>query len=692
MTTNEYLIQQMDCPTEEQIIRNRLARVQGVKSMEFDLLERRLTVEHELETDQPIRDALKSVGMDPTVREVDQAAVNRRQNLVLGTALAIALAAEAITWTTLATSASWETGLAVVAIAMSGWPVLKKAWASVKTFTLNINFLMSLATVGAVALGEWSEASMVIVLFAIAEAVEARSLAHAHEAVRSLMVYAPPTALKRGEDGEFVEVLAGEVENGDVVRVKPGERIAFDGEILAGRSDVDQGPITGESMPVTKAEGDILFAGSLNGSGSLDFVVTHAAGDTMLDRIVATVQHAHSQRAPTQRFVDKFAKVYTPAVVALALLVGTVPPIFLGHFTDWAFKALVMLVIACPCAFVIATPITVVSAIARAARLGMVIKGGAHLERGAHLTDIAFDKTGTLTRGRLAVTDVEPLTGMGEEHVMQIAVAVEQRSEHPIAKAVMSWGDAGGLQAHEFQSFAGLGASAEVDGKRYLIGNHRWIHDSGFCSEELEAKLMQYEAVGKTTVVLTEEETPIAVIAVSDVLRETAPKVIDEIHGLGLRTHLFTGDNEATAKMIAGQANVADYAAELLPEEKLGRIAELSRNGGVAMVGDGINDAPALARADIGIAMGFGGSDTAIETADVALMSDDLASIPLFLRLSRATTSILIQNITAAILIKAIFMVLDFFGLATMWMAVFADMGVSLLVVANGLRLLRFRA
>jgi Cd2+/Zn2+-exporting ATPase len=689
MSTNEYTILQMDCPTEEQIIRNRLARVQGVRSLEFDLVERRLKVEHELDTDRTIRDALRSVGMDPSEKEVDVDARNRARNALIGVAIAAALGAEVVHFL------HWDLfskTLAASAIALCGWPIAKKAWASVRTLTLNISFLMTLAVVGALAIGEWAEAAMVISLFALAEAIESRSLQRAQQAVRSLMDLTPATALVQGEDGGFRETLAGEVEAGARVRVLPGGRIAFDGTVATGGSDVDQAAITGESLPVTKKEGDEVYAGTLNGSGSFDYVVTHAAGDTMLDRIVATVQSAQGQRAQTQRFVDRFSRAYTPGVVALAVLVAVAPPLFDGAWEAWLYKGLVLLVVACPCALVISTPVTVVSALARAARMGLVIKGGIHLETGAKVTDVAFDKTGTLTMGQLAVSEVESLDSLDRRRILELAAAVESRSEHPVAKAVIAAHGGPMVEASDFRSFPGLGASAVIGGETYRIGNHRWIHESGFCSDALEAKLERYEAQGMTAIVLVKESSPIAVVSVSDVLRPETQEAVRELHELGVRTHLVTGDNAATAQAISRAAGVQASQAEMLPEEKLDYISSLAGAGTVAMVGDGVNDAPALARADVGIAMGFGGSDTAVETADVALMNDDVRTVPAYLRLSRATVRVLAQNIVSSVAIKGAFIVLTFTGHATLWMAVFADMGVSLLVVFNGMRLLRFRA
>ena len=687
MPTTKYSIQQMDCPTEEQIIRNRLKTVDGVDKLEFDLVNRVLTIQHTLDQDDAILSALKSVGMGPADVGEEK---KKHKNLLLGVAFTLALGAEVFHQLTKGDYEGVTIAMALVAISLGGLPVLKKAVISVRTFTLNINFLMALAMVGALALRAWAEAAVVIVLFAIAERVESHSLDRARDATRSLMDLAPNEALVQGDDGEFHTVATSSVIVGAVVRIRPGERVPFDGEVMSGHSDVDQSSITGESMPVPKERGDVVFAGTVNGRGSIDFRVEHTTGDTTLDRIVATVQDAQGKRAPVQRLVDKFAKWYTPLVVLLAVLVATVPPLMGEPFGDWLYKALVLLVVACPCALVISTPVSLVSAITRAARMGILIKGGMHIETARGVTDVALDKTGTLTEGKPRVVAVEPLDHLGENEALALAAAVEARSEHPVAQAIVAASKTT-LTATEFRAESGRGAEATVQGKRYRIGNHRWIHELGLCSDELEQKLQRHEEQGRTVVVLWGDRGPIALIAVADALRESSKVALEELHKLGIETHLLTGDNATTAAAIAAQAGIINQHAEMLPEDKLQWIDDAVGEGKIiAMVGDGINDTPALARAHIGIAMGAAGTDAALETADVALMKDDLSDVPRFLRLSRATWSILWQNIIASVAIKAAFIVLNFMGHATLWMAVFADMGVSLLVVFNGMRLLGY--
>ena len=601
MKEAKYTITQMDCPTEEQIIRNRFKSLDGVDGLEFDLVNRVLTVQHSLESDGAILLALKSVGMGPSVEEASK---KDYRHVVLGVAFALALGAEGIAWRLGADSNPATVGMALVAIAIGGLPVLKKAVISVRTLTLNINFLMALATVGALAIGAWAEAAIVIVLFAIAELIESHSLDRARRATRSLMNLAPSEALVMGEDGEFSATPTGLVEVGATVRVRPGERVPFDGELVSGRSDVDQSPITGESMPATKEVGDVVFAGTVNGRGSFDFRVEKTTGDTTLDRIVATVQDAQGKRAPVQRLVDKFASWYTPAVVGLAVAVAIIPPLIDGQWSDWLYKALVLLVIACPCALVISTPVSLVSALTRAARMGILIKGGVHIEVGRAITDVALDKTGTLTEGRPRVVDVETLGDTGRDEALRLAAAVEARSEHPVAQAIVAATDPR-TTASDFLSVPGRGAEATVDGRRYRIGNHRWIHELGLCSPPLEERLQHHERQGRTAVVLWGDDGPIALIAVADGLRDSAKSAVAELHRLGVRTHLLTGDNATTAAAIAAEAGIESVYAELLPEEKLAWVdARVAEGRTVAMAGDGVNDAPALARADVGIAMG----------------------------------------------------------------------------------------
>ena len=689
--SDEFIIDKMDCAVEEQLIRNRLGRETEIDSMDFDLMNRKLTVSHSFESDQPIRKVLKEIGMEPSTGgdEEAQPRSKRAEHIMLGLAGICAFAAEAVSLATSKERSIPIIALAILAIILAGPPVLKKGWFALKSFTLNINFLMSIATVGALAIGAYPEAAMVIFLFGVAEMIEAYALDRARKAIQTLVEIAPQEATVQQTDGSWTVQEVGSIAMDAVIRVKPGERIALDGVVVSGQSTVNQAPITGESMPVTKAAGDALYAGTINEEGVLEFKVTGNRGNTTLDHIIKTVQEAQGKRAPTQRFVDSFAKIYTPVIVVLAVLVATVPLAFGQPFMPWLYKALVMLVIACPCALVISTPVTVVSGLAAAARRGILIKGGAYLEDGRRLKAIAVDKTGTLAAGNPEVTDIVPRDGCDEEKALLLSASLDSLSQHPVAQAIVKAFKGKVLNVSDFQSVSGRGVSGSIDGQAYIIGNHRFAHESGICKPEVEAELSKLEADGKTTVVFGNKDQVLAIFGVADTLRETSIEAIRSLHDLGIRTIMLTGDNSATAKAIAGRAGVDDVQADLLPEDKLAGIEKLLKeHGSVGMLGDGVNDAPALARASIGFAMGAAGTDTAIETADVALMDDDLRKLPEFVTLSRKTSSILIQNISVAIGFKVVFFVLALFGIATLWMAVIADVGASLLVVGNGLRML----
>ncbi len=709
MKQSTFIIRNMDCPTEEALIRKRLGAVQGIGELAFNLMERRLTVAHTLDDEQPIHDALREIGMKvaPAPQadacshcEADMPAVSRKIWVMMAVSGAAALAAEILAWTGTAENSPAVIALALFSIATGGFSTLKKGWIALKTFTLNMNFLMSVAMIGAVAIGEWPEAAVVIFLFALAELIETLSLERAKNAIRGLMAMAPETATVRLDSGEWREIAAADVQVGQTVRVKPGERIPLDGLVTAGGSSVNQAPITGESIPVAKVVGDPVFAGTLNERGMLEFRVTANKGNTTLARIIRSVQEAQGQRAPTQRFVDQFARYYTPAVVVFAVLVAAVPPLLFGAaFEPWFYKALIMLVIACPCALVISTPVTVVSGLAAAARQGILVKGGVHLENGRLIKAVALDKTGTLTHGKPVVTDVVPLVDWQTDTLLQLAASVDAHSEHPIASAITSaWQTPTDGKASErpllpvtsFESLTGRGAKAVIEGQLYYVSNHRQVEELGICGLHVEEVLKRLEEEGKTAVVLSTEKAPLCVIGVSDTVREHSAEAIRQLHALGVSSVMLTGDNQTTASVIAAQVGIDDARGNLLPEDKLAVIDELIRRyGKVGMVGDGINDAPALAKASIGFAMGTAGTDTAIETADVALMDDDLRKLPHFIQLSRDTSRVLRQNITLAIGIKAVFFALALAGKATLWMAVFADMGASLIVVFNGMRLLK---
>ncbi|MGV7241403.1 heavy metal translocating P-type ATPase, partial [Caballeronia sp. M23-90] len=592
-------------------------------------------------------------------------------------------------------ASTWlSAALAIIAVLACGVTTYKKGWVALSNGNLNINALMSIAVTGALVLRQWPEAAMVMVLFTVAELIEAKSLDRARNAIQGLMQLTPETATVRQADGTWADIDAKTVSVGSVVRIKPGERIGLDGTVLAGRSTVNQAPITGESLPVDKAEGDAVFAGTINEAGSLEFAVTAVAGNTTLARIIHVVEEAQGAKAPTQRFVDQFARVYTPIVFAIALAVAILPPLLAGgSWHDWIYKALVLLVIACPCALVISTPVTIVSGLAAAARKGILVKGGVYLEEGRKLAWLALDKTGTITHGKPVQTDAELINGEGSAENRRIAASLAARSDHPVSQSIARSAQEDLVELHmvdEFEAIAGRGVRGVIEGRSYSLGNHRMVEESGLCSPSLELRLEALEREGKTVVALSNEREVLALYAVADTVKDTSREAIDDLHSLGIRTAMLTGDNPHSAKTIAQQVGIDEARGNQLPEDKLKAIVDLGADGSVVgMVGDGINDAPALARANIGFAMGAMGTDTAIETADVALMDDDLRKIPAFVRLSKATHVILIQNIVLALAIKAVFLTLTLIGLGTMWMAVFADVGASLLVVGNGLRLLR---
>jgi len=689
-------ILQMDCPTEEALLQKKLGNLAGVSHLDFNLMQRVLTVTHTPTAIAPILDAVRSLGFTPevandTTREAPASEASKPWwPLALGAVAA--LASEALHW---AGAPGWLVAtLAVVAVLASGLTTYKKGWIAVRNGNLNINALMSIAVTGALLIGQWPEAAMVMVLFTLAELIEARSLDRARNAIRGLMQLSPERATVLQPDGNWLAVTAKTVPVGAQVRIQPGERIALDGRILSGRSSIDQSPITGESLPVEKTVGDEVFAGSINSSGSFDYSVTAAADDSTLARIIHAVEAAQGARAPTQRFVDQFARIYTPVVFALALLVAVAPPLLTGaDWLDWIYKALVLLVIACPCALVISTPVTIVSGLAAAARRGILVKGGVYLEQGRKLTWLALDKTGTLTHGRPVQTDCVVLNGHDVAEVRSLAASLAQRSDHPVSRAVFEAAQRDGVALREvsqFEALPGRGTQGVINGKLYHLGNHRLIHEQGRCSDALEARLSVLEEQGKTVILLTDEQQVHGLFAVADTLKDSSREAIAELHALGIQTLMLSGDNAHTARAIAAQVGIDEARGDLLPEDKLQAIEALIGQGGtVGMVGDGINDAPALARADIGFAMGAAGTGSAIETADVALMDDDLRKLPRFVRLSRATHSLLVQNIVLALGIKLVFLVLTLTGHGSMWMAVFADVGASLLVVGNGLRLLR---
>ena len=692
----------MDCPSEEAMIRRALESNAAVKGLRFDLGARTVRVDAPATTWDTVEQAITAAGLktERLSQAVPGAAqdLQRRELLKLGIALALALGAELLDFFAPATT-PWEIAsmaLAAVAIALAGFGVYRKGFGALRRGQLGINSLMTVAVTGAFLIGEWAEAAMVMTLYALAELIEVRAVDRARNAIKSLLALAPAVAEVRQPDGTWRSQPADAIAVGAIVRVKPGERLALDGRVVDGHSAIDQAPVTGESVPVEKGVGDEVFAGTINQHGALEFTVTAPASDTVLARIIHAVEEAQGSRAPTQRLVDRFAAVYTPLVFALALGVAMFGPWLAGWtWTQALYQALVMLVIACPCALVISTPVTVVSGLAAAARRGILIKGGAYLEEARTLRHIALDKTGTLTVGKPHLVACEAVRdGFDDARLRQLAHALAARSDHPVSQAIaqgLAGEAAPDTAVSEFAAEPGRGTQGRIDSQTLLLGNHRWIHERGQCSPELEARLAVHERQGRTLSLLADDDGVLGLCAVADTIKPGAQEAVRELRELGITPVMLTGDNAATAHAIAITAGISEVRAELLPQQKLDAVHALAGADGarVGMVGDGINDAPALAAAHIGFAMGQAGTHTASEAADVVIMNDDLRRVPETIRLSRRAHAVLWQNITLALGIKLVFLALALFGHATMWMAVFADMGAALLVVFNGLRLLR---
>ena len=718
-----FRIATMDCSAEESDIRRALEPIAGIKSLGFQLGARTLAI-HASEDALPLAlAAIRAAGFDPQPVTVHDAPLSAHghdhshdhdhpQGLNLGIwrfvlALAMATGAELLAYFAPDTMAWKAVGMAVAAVAiwLAGLDTYKKGLAALLRGKLNINALMSVAVTGAFVIGQWPEAAMVMALYAIAEWMEAQAVDRARNAIKGLLDLAPAQALMRRACGDWGLTPVGEVPLGASVRVKPGERVPLDGVVTQGHSAINQAPITGESLPQDKSPGDTVFAGTINETGALEVRVTAAAGNTTLARIIEAVEQAQGSRAPTQRFVDRFAAVYTPAIFALAIAVLVGTPFLMGlSWIDAAYKALVLLVIACPCALVISTPVTVVSGLSVAARRGILIKGGTYLEGARLLKAIALDKTGTLTEGQPVLVDwrvwrdagtdggIDSGRGGGgdQTQVQHLAASLAARSDHPVSKAIAASQTRIASEVQDFKALPGRGVQGSVNGQTLQLGNHRWMHENGFCSPALEAELARHEQQGRSVTLLADPTRVLALFAVADTLKPSSIQAIAELKALGVTAVMLTGDNSATALAIAAQAGISDARGDLLPEAKLQAIQEMQkRYGPTGMTGDGINDAPALAQADIGFAMGGAGTDIAMEAADVVIMNDNLQRVAETIRLSKRTHAILWQNITLALGIKSVFLLLAVFGTATMWMAVFADMGASLLVVGNGLRLLR---
>lgn len=585
------------------------------------------------------------------------------------------------------------------AILIGGYSLFIKGFKNLVRLNFDMNTLMTVAILGAAAIGEWGEGATVVILFAISEALERYSMDKARQSIESLMDIAPKEALiRRGNEEMMVPV--DDIQVGDIMIVKPGQKLAMDGIVIKGTSTLNQAAITGESVPVTKTVGDEVFAGTLNEEGLLEVKVTKRVEDTTLSKIIHLVEEAQAERAPSQAFVDRFAKYYTPAIIIFALLLAVIPPLFMGaDWSEWIYRGLAVLVVGCPCALVISTPVSIVTAIGNAAKNGVLIKGGIYLEEAGNLKVIAFDKTGTLTKGIPSVTDVVTYNG-NENELMTITAAIEKGSQHPLASAIIRKAEEDGLNfndvsVEEFQSITGKGVKAKVNNAMYYVGSPGLFEEllpNGIQSE-IKEQITTLQIQGKTVMALGTEKEILALIAVADEIRESSKEVIRKLHQVGIeKTVMLTGDNQRTAEAIGKQVGVSDIKADLLPEDKLNFIKELrDKYRSVAMVGDGVNDAPALAASTVGVAMGGAGTDTALETADIVLMSDDLSKLPYTIKLSRKALAIIKQNITFSLGIKALALLLIVPGWLTLWLAIFADMGATLIVTLNSMRLLKVK-
>ncbi|MHB1168895.1 MAG: heavy metal translocating P-type ATPase [Longimicrobiales bacterium] len=708
----------MDCSSCADTVEKALRHLEGVEDVRVDVLGGRVVVryaEGKLARGdlagainrvgygaKEVRGASRSDAQLPGEEHEEPSWWDRHGRLILA-AVSGVLWVSSLVAGPLLENESAAAALAVGAMVTGGWYIIPRGIRAAMNRALDMNFLMSIAAVGALFIGEYEEAASALFLFAVAQLLETYSMDRARNAIKALMELSPAEATVL-RDGREERVPADRVEVGELVVVRPGEKIAVDGEIVSGRSSVNQAPITGESIPVDKEAGEEVFAGTLNGEGALEVRSSKPASDTTLARIIHSVEEAQASRAPSQTFVDRFARVYTPIVVLTAFAVFLLPPLLgFGAWGEWFYRALVLLVVACPCALVISTPVTVVSALAGSARRGILIKGGLHLENAGRATIVALDKTGTLTEGQPEVVDVVALNGASSTEVLELAAAAEARSEHPLARAVLRYAEEQGVvpaAASETSAAVGRGVVSTVDGRKVYVGSERLFSELSALDASMVSVLKQFNDAGRTAVLVgvsNDSDMPPEIrgaIAIADRVRPNASAALAALHGAGIeRIVMLTGDNEATARAVAdalGQPGVNDVRAGLLPADKVTAIEDMRRGGArVIMVGDGVNDAPALAAADVGVAMGSAGTDVALETADIALMADDLSKLSETVRFARKAESIIRTNIAFAILTKAAFVVLAVAGVATLWMAVLADMGASLIVIANGIRALR---
>lgn len=694
-TTTVFRITDLDCPDCAAKLEARIRAIAGVGETNLNFGAAKLTVSHVI----PAGDVLAAIRQAGHAAVVESALSSSTPiwlndiRFILTAASGLFLAGGYVADVAGAVEGI-SIALFIVAAVVGGYRTAHRAVDSARSLSLDMNVLMTVAVLGAAAIGEWSEGASVAFLFSLSNTLESYTMDRTRRSIRMLMDLSPRTA-RVARDGVEMDLPVDEVLVGDRVVIRPGERLPVDGRVLGGHSSVDQSPITGESIPVEVAPGADVFAGTVNGHGSLEVEATRPASDTTLARIIHLVEEAQAQRAPSQQSMDRFARVYTPAVIALAAGIAALPPLALDQpFSPWFYRALALLVVSCPCALVISTPVSIVAAIGNAARNGILIKGGAHLEEAGTLRVVAFDKTGTLTRGRPEVVAVVPLDGYDEATVIAMAAAVESRSEHPLGAAVMRHAGELGIRppaASGFQAIPGRGASASIDGETWFAGSERLFGELDIEAGRANEIAAGFGSEGHTVIVLGNGRGVAGVIALADRVRPESRTALALLRRSGIeRAVMLTGDNRATAAAIAGQLGIDEFRAELLPEDKVDAVKDLcSSYGKVAMVGDGINDAPALATASVGVAMGVAGTDTALETADIALMGDDLTRLAYAMDLSRRTVRVIKQNIAFALAVKLAAVLLVFPGWLTLWLAVAADMGASLAVTINGMRLIR---
>lgn len=713
--SRSFRVRGLDCAEEVAVLKRELGPlVKGEDNLAFDVLNAKMTLAAGTSiSSEQVQAAVARTGMtaepwrDEKSALADDSFWERNRRTVLTAASGGLLVVGAISHAAMAgvKAAFLEEGgvrppavvvaFYILSILAGVWTVLPKAWIAFKRLRPDMNLLMVVAVVGAVAIGQWLEAATVAFLFALSLALEAWSVGRARRAVSALLALAPPEARLIHPDGREEAVPPDRVPVGGRFRVRPGDRIPLDGRVVEGAGSVDQSPITGESVPVPKAVGDEVFAGTINGEGSLAVESTRPASDTTLARISRMVGEAQSRRAPSEQWVEQFARYYTPSVMALALAVLLVPPLlFGGAWGPWLYRSLVLLVIACPCALVISTPVSIVAALAAAAKNGVLIKGGVYVEAPGRLKAIAMDKTGTLTLGKPDVVEVVPMNGHTTEELLERAGALESQSTHPLAHAILAHAKAKGVTVppvEEFRILPGKGATGRVRGTEYWLGSHRYLEERGQETPDVHERLVALSAAGRAVVVIGNDRHVCGFIALADTVRPEARQAIADLHAARVaHVVMLTGDNRGTADSIAKLTGVDEVHAELLPADKVSKVEELvAKYGTVAMIGDGVNDAPAMGRATVALAMGAIGTDAAIETADIALMSDDLSKLPWLINHSRRTLAVIRQNIAFALGVKAVFVVLTLAGHSSMWAAVAADSGATLLVVANALRLLR---